>query len=114
MRRRRFVAAGCAGRTCGARSTAAATSSTPNPRSGLHAPLPEAVFFRMPPTCAAVSEGFAAHTSAAAPATSGVENDVPLENPYTPDVEPGSGAGDQSEYPERAPKTVSPGAASET
>ncbi len=70
----------------------------------------------MPATCCAVSAGFAAQTSAAAPATSGVENDVPLDQPYRP----GGRAGQRvprpllAEEPAAiAPKTLSPGAASE-
>src|SRR5207244_3034924 len=42
---------------------------------------PEAVCLRTVATWLAVRAGFAAQTSAAAPATSGAENDVPLEKP---------------------------------
>ncbi len=71
------------GSTCwpDAAATAAATSMTPQPRPGLHLPWPEAVALRMLATSRAVSAGLAAQTSAAAPAVSGLEKDVPLAQP---------------------------------
>jgi hypothetical protein len=60
--------------------TAAAASRRPQPSSSFHAP-PQALRFRTFATWRAVSHGFAAQTSAAAPATSGAENDVPLAQP---------------------------------
>ena len=62
-------------------ATAAATSMIPYPRRGLHLPPPEAVAFRIVVTSCAFSEGFVVYTSVAALATSGVENDVPLDQP---------------------------------
>src|SRR5262249_46380094 len=76
-----FFAAGAAGAIVGASATAAAASRTPKPRLGVQVPWPEALRFRIVATCRAESPGFAAHTSAAAPATSGVANDVPLAKP---------------------------------
>ncbi len=72
-------------------ATAAATSRTPKPSSGVHAPRPEAVCSRIEATCSAEREGFAAQTSAAAPATWGAAKDVPLAKPYNPEDDPGSG-----------------------
>jgi len=81
-----------------------------------HRVPPDAVDLRIAATCPALSVGFAAHTSAAAPATSGVEKDVPLDHPYRPAWEPGSlerGHHIRDEPAAIAPKTFSPGAASE-
>src|SRR5947209_1205134 len=71
----------------------------------------------MAATSAARRNGLAPITSAAAPATSGDENDVPLANPYRPAMEPGStwrgySSGDENE--ETALKTFWPGAARDT
>ena len=57
--------------------TAAPTSSVPKPSSVDQTPCPEAVLVRIDATDDAVSSGFAAQTSAAAPATSGAEYEVP-------------------------------------
>src|SRR5712691_620605 len=67
-----------AGSTPLARETAAPTSSTPQPRSDVQTPPEDALSLRMFATLVASSRGFAAQTSAAAPATSGEANDVPL------------------------------------
>ena len=60
--------------------TAADASSRPQPSSRFQR-SPSALCFNTYATCCAVSFGFAAHTRAAAPATSGEENDVPLAQP---------------------------------
>src|SRR4051812_1538847 len=111
-----IVAAAVAGCVPLARATAAPASSTPQPSSGVHVPWLLAVVFRICATDAASSSGFAAQTRAAAPATSGDENDVPLAKPYSPDA-PGSAtrgkrSGEDDEL--TTEKTFSPGATSET
>src|SRR5262245_27323679 len=68
-------------------------------------------------TSFAVSDGFAAHTSAAVPATCGAANDVPLPKPYRPADAPGSatrGNVDSGDNDDSAPNTFRPGAATST
>src|SRR6476646_587724 len=62
-------------------ATAAATSSRPHPSSGVQVVCPVsflAVFARMSRTLLALKAGFALSINAAAPATAGVADDVPL------------------------------------
>jgi hypothetical protein len=64
-----------------ARMTAPPTSRTPNPVLAFQLPPFEADCFRICATSVARRSGFAASTSAAAPATSGAAKDVPDPNP---------------------------------
>src|SRR4051794_17665692 len=69
------------GSAADAAATAAPPSRRPKPVSSFHVPAPLAVRSRTAATCDAVSVGFAAQTSAAAPVTCGAANEVPLAKP---------------------------------
>ena len=62
------------------RATAAARVDDAEAELGVQTPWPDAVCLRICATCGAVRDGLAAQTSAAAPATCGAANEVPLRS----------------------------------